>query len=151
MRMPRALALAIVVSALCAHDARAVEGQVGSLAISMTGFRSDRGRAMVAVWRDAKDFPSAPAKEALTRSVTIRAGRASARFDDMSVGVFAVTVFHDEDGDEELKENLFGIPKEGVGFSRDVRPRFRAPRFEDAALQLAEGSVTRISIRMLYL
>ena len=148
MRAPPILALVVL---FCVGHAQAVPAQRGSIAITMTGFRSDRGTAMVALWRNAKEFPAKPPEDAPSRSVPITNGRANARFEGVIAGDFAITVFHDEDGDGELKESMFGIPKEGIGFSRDVRPRFRAPRFEDAKLELAPGTTKRISIRMLYL
>lgn len=106
---------------------------------------------MVALWRGEAGFPDLPPSSTLMRTVSIVRGRASARFEDVPAGVFAITVFHDEDGDTELKENIFGIPKEGLGFSRDVRPRFSAPHFDDAKLMLAPGAMKRVPIKMFYL
>jgi uncharacterized protein (DUF2141 family) len=117
----------------------------------MSGFRSDRGRAYVALWRSAQGFPGKPPRDAPNQDVRIVKGRASASFDDVAAGSFAITVFHDEDGDTELKESLFGIPKEGIGFSRDVKPRFRAPRFDEAKLELAPGASLQVNIKLLYL
>lgn len=151
MRAPLSVALVIVLSAFCVGDAQAVPVEPGSIAVSMTGFRSDRGRAMVALWRDARGFPGTPPADAPSRGVVIESGRASARFENVAAGNFAITVFHDEDGDTELKENLFGIPKEGIGFSRNVRPRFSAPRFDEARLELSPGTLKLVPIKMIYL
>lgn len=151
MRWLPSVSFVVMLCSLCAGDARAVPVDPGSIAVTVTGFRSDRGTAMVALWRDARGFPGTPPADAPSRNVAISGGRASARFENVSPGSFAITVFHDEDGDTELRENFFGIPKEGIGFSRDVRPRFSAPRFEDAKLELSPGLMKRISIKMLYL
>ena len=63
-------------------------------------------------------------------------------------GRYAAQAFHDENRNGKVDRVLFGIPKEGVGFSNDVKIRFSAPKFEDAAF--AVGSVPgtiRFSLR----
>ncbi|WBO23006.1 DUF2141 domain-containing protein [Sphingomonas abietis] len=47
-------------------------------------------------------------------------------------GHYAAQVFHDIDGSGKLKRNLFGIPKEPVGFSRDAPIHFAPPKWADA-------------------
>jgi uncharacterized protein (DUF2141 family) len=151
LRALATVAFVVVLVAFRVGDALAVATPPGSIAVTITGFRSDRGRAFVALWRSAEGFPGTPPASAPSRTVVIEHGRAHARFDNVDAGVFAITVFHDEDGDTELKESFFGIPKEGIGFSRDVRPRFRAPRFEEARLELSSGTLKLVPIKMLYL
>jgi len=123
----------------------------GVVTVKMSGFRSDRGTAFVALWKSERGFPGTPPPDAPSRVVPIEHGKAHARFEGVFPGSFAITVFHDEDGDTELRENFFGIPKEGIGFSRNVRPRFRAPRFGEAAIVLRPAEEHVVEIKMLYL
>jgi uncharacterized protein (DUF2141 family) len=123
----------------------------GEINVDMAGFRSDRGRAYVALWRSAKHFPGTPPAGTATRVVVVLHGAARARFAAVEPGSFAITVFHDEDGDQELGENFLGIPNEGIGFSRNVRPRFRAPRYREAELVLQPSEHRTVEIEMLYL
>jgi len=126
---------------------RALPGQVE---VKVSGFRSGRGQVFVALWRSDKSFPGTPPKGTPSASVKIVKGVATAGFRDVPPGVFAVSVFHDEDGDGELKTNFIGIPKEGIGFSRDARARFGPPGWDDAKLVLEPGEVEQVNITMLY-
>lgn len=126
---------------------RATGGQV---LVKVTGFRNERGKVFVALWRGKKDFPGTPPAGSPTASVNIVKGVAEAEFVAVPPGVFAVTVFHDEDGDGELKTNFIGIPKEGIGFSRDARGRFGPPGWDAAKLSLEAGEVETVKIAMLY-
>ncbi len=47
-------------------------------------------------------------------------------------GEWAAQAFHDENGNKEIDRALFGIPKEGVGFSRDAKITFGPPKWRDA-------------------
>ena len=47
-------------------------------------------------------------------------------------GQYAAQAFHDENRNHDIDRAIFGIPKEGVGFSRDARIRFSPPKWEEA-------------------
>ena len=51
-------------------------------------------------------------------------------------GEYALKVFHDENGNNELDTRIFGIPKERYGFSNNVRGTFGPPEYDEAAFNL---------------
>ena len=64
-------------------------------------------------------------------------------------GRYAAQAFHDENGNGKVDRALFGIPKEGFGFSNDAPIRLKPPRFADAAFDL-DGRPRTIAFRMRY-
>lgn len=63
-------------------------------------------------------------------------------------GRYAAQVFYDENGNRRVDRALFGIPKEGVGFSRDAKIKLGPPKWEDAAFDYAGGEETvRLKLR----
>lgn len=72
----------------------------------------------------------------------------SVTFGDLPPGTYAVCAFHDRDGSGRLVENFLGIPQEEWGMSNDPRPKFRAPRFEQARLGLSALETKTITIRL---
>lgn len=103
------------------------------LTVSVTGVRSDKGSVAVAIC-DKATFPAgacpyhaqAPAKRNET----------TVRITGVPPGTWAAAVLHDEAGSGKLEFNLFGLPKQGFGFSRDAPMRFGPPSFADAAVNL---------------
>jgi uncharacterized protein (DUF2141 family) len=67
---------------------------------------------------------------------------------DALPGTYAIALHHDENANGKMDGNAIGIPKEGYAVSRDVRPRFRAPRFDEAKVAVSHD--TTITIRMRY-
>ncbi len=63
-------------------------------------------------------------------------------------GTYAVAVHHDANVNGKMDTNLLGIPKEGYGVSNDPRPRFRAPRFDEARVIVSRDTV--LVIRLAY-
>lgn len=94
-----------------------------------------KGRLMLAVVDSEGNWSSG---EALV-SVNARVTASTMKFCfDVPHGTVAVRVFHDENGNGELDQNLLGIPKEGYGFSNN--PRVMGPAsFKDAALSVPQS------------
>jgi len=69
--------------------------------------------------------------------------------EDVPAGRYAVSVFHDEDGDGVMETGLFGQPSEGYGISNDATALFGPPSFEDASFAVASEPVL-IRITMNY-
>ena len=53
-------------------------------------------------------------------------------------GHIAVVVYHDEDGNGELKTGLFWKPKEGFAFSNNYIPK-GSPKFKKTSIKLIHG------------
>jgi uncharacterized protein (DUF2141 family) len=51
---------------------------------------------------------------------------------NVPAGQYAAQAFHDENVNHDIDRALFGIPKEGVGFSRNARIVFSPPKWNDA-------------------
>ena len=60
-------------------------------------------------------------------------------------GQIAIVVYHDEDGDGELKTGLFWRPKEGFAFSNNYNPK-GPPKFKKAAIMLEHGVPVEIEL-----
>jgi uncharacterized protein (DUF2141 family) len=118
--------------------------------VTVDGFRNDRGHALLALFREGRHFPSAPERAARRFEAPVQNGRASFVIEAMPAGEFALSVLHDEDDDKKLKTNWVGIPKEGLGFSRNPRVRFGPPSFEDAKMKIEGGAGLSATIHMKY-
>jgi len=64
-------------------------------------------------------------------------------------GAYGLQVFHDENANHKVDKALFGLPKEGVGFSNDAPIRMAPPKWSDAVFAVAGGAQT-IQVKMRY-
>lgn len=119
-----------------------------SLEIDITGLRSARGMVQLCLTQEPRNFPDC-AKGSKVRRLTLPAAQAHvARFADLPVGDYALAVIHDENGNGRL-DKMMGIPREGVGFSRNPRLRMGPPSFADASFRLSAGGDTE-TVRLKY-
>lgn len=73
-------------------------------------------------------------------SVPARAGETVVSLKDIPPGTWAVLAYQDENENNQLDRNFIGIPKENYGFSRDAASRFGPPGFDDAAIEVRDGT-----------
>jgi uncharacterized protein (DUF2141 family) len=75
-------------------------------------------------------------------------GKVQVVVSDIEPGVYALQAFHDSNDNMDLDRNIFGLPKEGMGFGNDAQMRFGPPRFEEAAIEVPpRGAVARLRLR----
>ena len=120
----------------------------GHVQVTVTGFESEEGQVLIAIFLDENGWPDDEAVAFGATVLSIRERQAVAEFKDVPSGSFAISVFHDEDSDRELDTGVFGIPSEDYGFSRGARGSFGPPSFDDARLDLIEGESKQLTIRV---
>jgi len=121
------------------------EVATGSITVDVGNVRSARGTVVVDICprnrflEDGCPYKAeAPARLGLTR-VTVHG---------VPAGEYAAQVFHDENRSGEVDRGMFGIPKEGVGFSRNARIRLSPPKWEDARFaHQGQAEVIRLDMR----
>ncbi len=120
-----------------------------ALEVSVTGIRSDKGVIRLALCPPDAGFPDCKAKAVRTADLPIQKGVAAASLTNLAPGAYAVSVFHDANGNGKL-DTFMGIPREGYGFSRNPPFRPRAPRFSETAITLQAPATERIALRYLF-
>lgn len=63
-------------------------------------------------------------------------------------GVYAIAIYHDENGDEKFDRTGIGLPAEGYGFSNNPSTLAGLPTFKSVRLNIPRsGLVTRIHLK----
>ncbi len=122
----------------------------GAIIVEITGFRNEEGRAGVLLFAGEKGFPDDPGPSEAKAFAPIDHKRSRVVLEDVPYGTYAVSVFHDEDGDGKPLKSIFGIPLEGVGASRNPSMRFGPPGFNESSFTLdTPERVVNVTIRYL--
>lgn len=111
-----------------------------NLTVVVDGLRNANGTVRLeldgseAAWND---------KAAATAKGDIQAviGSVSYTFSNLSPGTYGLGVYQDEDNSGKLHTSLFGIPKEGYGFSNNPSV-MRMPTFQEVQFAVAQQDKT---------
>ncbi len=112
------------------------------LRVQVAALQSRNGVMRFALYDREAAFPTYEGRCAYLDVPVPKSGPAEAVFTDLAPGRYAIAVYHDENGNGEFDQGLFGFPLEGYGFSRDARGFLAAPSFSSAAVVLGEGGKT---------
>jgi len=124
-------------------------GDPRALTVDVEGLRSGTGVVQVALFRTADGYPQHVELAARTRTVSIELPTTVVRFDDLEPGTWALAVLHDENANGRLDTTFLGVPKEGIGASREATRRMGEPRFDDARFEV-DASDLHLRVAMKY-
>ena len=112
--------------------------------IIVSGVEHNEGFIDVKIYIDKESFLN---EEMAAETIRKRAskGKTVIPLSRLHEGTIAVVVYHDEDGNGELKTGLFWRPKEGFAFSNDYTPK-GPPKFKKAVIELVHGEPVNIKL-----
>ncbi|MCK5781532.1 MAG: DUF2141 domain-containing protein [Flavobacteriales bacterium] len=117
------------------------------LKIEIRNIKELKGNIFVSIYNKSDDFPK-KGKHYQNNTTPANNYSETIFFKNLPVGDYAVALFHDRNSDDKLNKNLFGLPKEGYGFSNNCKPIFSAPSFKCTKFNLSSDK--SIIIELIY-
>lgn len=148
---PKLLLFLGLISALAAGaNPRSQEPVANTIYVDIAGLRDDKGRVACALYSSSDGFPKQADKAVARTTVPIADKKAACEFSGIAPGTYAISAFHDENGNGKLDTNFMGIPREGVGASNGAKGHFGPPKFDRAAFRFPGGRL-ELKITITYL
>ena len=115
------------------------------LNIEVTGVPNSEGSIRVAVYNNSDAFLSHD-QVFKTGSVVAHEGTTEVSIDDLPDGEYAIALYHDANGNDELGTNWLGIPKEPVGFSNAKMKTFGPPKFRECSFKMEPITEVQVAL-----
>ncbi len=128
--------------------ARPLPSGSAALVLAVRGLHGPGGTLFASLHDRADAFPGATPLSGGQRLVPVTGADAEVRFENVAPGRYAVSLFHDQNGNGRLDSNWVGAPTEGYGASRNALPALGAPTFEENAIVVT--GVTPVVVEMHY-
>lgn len=144
--------LLIIIAALIAPIIAHAEDATAAppvLEIKVTNIENGSGTLYIAILNSAdgwlkSDADSKPYRDAT--QIVSSTDDVIVSIENLPPGKYAISLFHDLNGDAELDTNFVGFPKEPFGFSAPMGT-FGPPEFDEAAIEFP-GEDTSVEIRL---
>ena len=146
------LSTAAPVLAQAAAPATAPAGCTGPVSdtwinVIVQGVKNDNGLIAVTVYADDSSRFLVKKGSLYVGRVDARTGTTRACVFLPSTGVYALAVYHDEDGDKSFDRNGLGLPAEAYGFSNNPVTLAGLPQFRSVRLNVAKnGLATKVTL-----
>ena len=139
------LSASILTLGVTTAAARAGERAEGTLHVVVDNVRGATGRVHVDLCTEPQFLKDCP----IASDTAAHPGQSVVTLSGVRPGRYAAQVFYDENGNHKVDRALFGVPKEGVGFSRDARIGLGPPKWQDAVIDY-DGHEQTIRLRLRY-
>ena len=122
----------------------ALPAHAATLTIDVGNVRNARGHVHIDACpqdrflKDDCPYSGEAAAQPGVTNVTIR---------NLPPGRYALQAFHDENDNHRVDRALFGIPREGVGFSNDARISLGPPKWADAMVAVTGDARLHLNMR----
>ncbi len=117
-----------------------VQNNSCSLKIQIVGLKSNKGKVLLQLF-DEKEYPI------FRKTANIKNNSCSVDIPDLKQGKYLIRYFHDENDNDKLDTNWFGIPTEGYGFSNNAVSRFGIPSINDRLFTINRKMEILLKIR----
>lgn len=142
MNTPTATIIATLATASLALASGAATADEATLRVVASGIKGSTGNLVVWVYDDPERWLSDEVFRRAMRPVEAVPANGELAIElSLPPGDYALSVFHDVDGDEKLKRNFIGIPKEPSGLSNNAVPRSGPPKYEDSRFTVGSEAV----------
>ena len=118
----------------------AASAVAGDLKVTVDGVVSAEGKVLLALFDKPGEFPSG--KRLNAQMMPAAKGAVTFLFKGVPAGRYALSAFHDVNGNGRLDAYMAGMPTEPYGASRDARGKMGPPSFDDAAVTVGAEAMS---------
>ena len=112
------------------------QDQTGTITVSVTNLSSEEGNVYFGLYTETNFLTKTPLKGEVA---TIKNGIAEVIFTEVPSGTYAISAYHDKNGNERMDFDSSGIPQESYGVSNNQMNLYGPPLWEDAKFEF-DGS-----------
>jgi len=115
------------------------------LNVTFKHIEKHEGNLMVALYNSEANYQG-QGKPVQVAAIPALNEKVTYTFENLAGGTYAIKLFHDSNSNGKMDTNMFGIPKEGYGFSNNVG-KFGEPEFTEASFEVLSESSIEIIVR----
>lgn len=117
----------------------------------LTGIRSTVGQIIVKIYMDEAGFDDdKPIKTLKFKKTDLIKGEIASKL-NLEPGTYGFALLDDENNNNLMNYNFFGMPEEGFGFSNFYLTGFKKPKFEQFKFTLRKDQKLKVSMKIRYL
>ena len=114
------------------------------LTVEIKGIASDKGDVYVAIYDKTEKWMKTALSDA---KASAKKGSVTVTFKELPEGDYAISLYHDENGNGKMDRNVIGMPTEPYAFSNDAAGNYGPASFEQAKFKV-DGEKKNIVINI---
>lgn len=115
------------------------------LSVEVTGLVPDKGNVILGLYNNKIGFLDSGSEIANVK-VKAKGDSIVYTFKYLPDGEYAVAIYQDVNSNGKCDRNMIGYPTEGFGFSKNYKPKFSAPKFDEVKIAVTASIKTTIAL-----
>ncbi|WP_163323347.1 DUF2141 domain-containing protein [Draconibacterium mangrovi] len=120
-------------------------GQSTTLIVTVPNINPLKGEIQVSVYDNDESFLKENEEYKIYR-FKVEEAKGRVVINDLPEIEYALIIYHDENDNKKMDKSIIGMPKEGYGFSKNVKPGLSRPDFKDCSILLNKDVETEIKL-----
>ena len=112
-----------------------------TLILQVKNVRNRNGVVRYILFASPNGWPDDKSKAARYGTLPANGGTVTFTIGGLQPGSYAISVLHDENQNHKLDRDLFGRPKEGIGFGNNPKIGFSSPNWKQSIVHVAGASI----------
>ncbi len=118
-----------------------------AIVVQLNGFKQPVGQVLLSLFKDGHGFPTQPEKAFRWAKAKVTSSSLIISLEGLPPGKYAIAAVHDENENEVMDTDWFGLPAEEYGISNNAVSTFVPPTFEEAQFMFT-GKRDTVKIEM---
>ncbi|MDY6898386.1 MAG: DUF2141 domain-containing protein [Cyanobacteriota bacterium] len=120
-----------------------------NLTVAIKGIQNQKGQICLRIYDSENGFPLGNSSEFKSQCIKITGNSLKQEFIGLEKGTYAIAVIDDQNANNKLDRDFFGIPEEGFGISNNptVSIKTGTPKFEKASFSLQQNQIIDIEMK----
>jgi len=120
------------------------------LHVTIDHINNDNGTILAQIFEGPENFKNGKPKDSAMLSA--KTGQATLSFNNLDPGEYVVRMFHDDNNNQKMDSNAFGMPTEGYAFSNEAIGNMGPPKYKDMVVVITKNdSKVKTKAKMIYL
>lgn len=138
----------LIVLMIAIQFASAQKKQSGStIVVQLNGIKEPTGQVLLSLFKTGEGFPTHPEKAFRWKRAKVSSSSLIISLDGLPLGTYAIAVVHDENLNDVMDRDWFGLPDEQYGISNNVTSTIVPPSFDEAKFTVT-GKRDTVKIEM---
>jgi len=116
-----------------------------NFSVEVTGVEPGKGSVFLGLYDKEKGFLDSESQIAAAKVKAVE-NKVVYTFKNLPDGDYAVAVYQDVNSNGKCDKNMIGYPTEGFGFSKNYKPKFSAPTFDEVKIAINQYAKTSIAL-----
>lgn len=130
--------IAVLIALLLSQLFNAQTVSSADIVVNVENIKTDNGKILFGVYSENNFLKASPKFSAQSEIVN---GVASVTFKDLPAGTYAISCFHDKNGNSQMDFEPTGMPLEPYGVSNNKIDYNGPPQWQDAKFELEDKSI----------